>query len=64
MTRSRFANLQPVWAPDGSIYFVSNRGHNGTENIWAVRTAPAVHVARGVSDDAAEPATQTAEVPE
>lgn len=64
VTRSRFANLQPVWAPDGSIYFVSNRGHNGTENIWAVRTAPAVHVARGVSDDAAEPATQTAEVPE
>ncbi|HCD34377.1 MAG TPA: hypothetical protein DER01_18345 [Phycisphaerales bacterium] len=37
LTRSRFSNLQPKWATDGSIYFVSNRGQNGIENIWSIK---------------------------
>ena len=29
LTRNQFANLQPIWAKDGSIYFVSNRSKDG-----------------------------------
>lgn len=35
LTGDDFANLQPTWGDDGSIYFVSNR--TGADNIWAVR---------------------------
>jgi TolB protein len=28
------ANFQPIWSPDNSIYFVSNR--TGVDNIWSV----------------------------
>lgn len=41
LTRDQFRNMQPVWAEDGRVYFVSNRG--GIENVWAVtvdRDAP------------------------
>lgn len=34
LTNGEFANFQPVWASDGTVYFVSNR--SGKENIWAV----------------------------
>ena len=61
LTRSRFANLQPVWAPDGSVYFVSNRGRNGMENIWAMRTEAAVKLVRSSFDP--EPSQLTAEAP-
>lgn len=37
LTRSRFSNLQPKWATDGAIYFVSNRGQAGIENIWSIK---------------------------
>ncbi len=37
LTRSRFSNLQPKWSSDGTIYFVSNRGQAGIENIWSIR---------------------------
>lgn len=37
LTRSRFSNLQPKWAADGAIYFVSNRGQDGIENIWSIK---------------------------
>jgi TolB protein len=30
-------NLNPVWAADGTVYFLSDR--SGTDNIWAVATA-------------------------
>ena len=33
LTNGQFANFEPVWAADGSIYFVSNR--SGLDNIWA-----------------------------
>ncbi len=62
MTSGHYANLQPVWAPDGSIFFVSNRGPEGTDNIWSLRSDRAVQLAENT---AAGPAPQapTANVP-
>lgn len=37
LTRSSFVNVQPVWSPDGTIFFVSDRSKNGVENIWSLR---------------------------
>jgi Tol biopolymer transport system component len=34
LTNGQFANFQPAWGADGSVYFVSNR--SGVDNIWAV----------------------------
>jgi Tol biopolymer transport system component len=34
LTNGRFGNYQPVWSPDGTILFVSNR--SGVDNLWAV----------------------------
>lgn len=36
LTNGQFANFQPAWASDGTVYFVSDR--SGLDNIWAVRT--------------------------
>lgn len=44
LSNSQFANLHPVWAKDGSIFFVSNRAKNGVENIWAIRPDRALRV--------------------
>jgi TolB protein len=49
LTHSPFANLQPVWAKDGSIYFVSNRGSQGRENIYAVRPDRAIGVTQSAT---------------
>ncbi len=46
LTQGSYGNLQPTWAADGSIYFVSDRGVDGVENIWSVRPDQAVHLAR------------------
>ncbi len=46
LTASPFANLQPVWSRDGSIYFVSNRGQGGVDNIWAMSPQRAIAVAQ------------------
>lgn len=46
LTKSPFANLQPVWGKDGTIYFASNRGTDGAENIWSLRPDRALQVAR------------------
>ena len=35
LTNDRYANLQPTWGPDGTIYFVSNRA--GWDNIWSLK---------------------------
>lgn len=40
LTRGESADFQPVWGPDGRVYFVSNR--SGNDNIWAVSTRTAV----------------------
>jgi TolB protein len=45
LTRNQFANTQPIWSPDGSIYFVSNRGVAETQNIWALKPDAAMRVA-------------------
>ena len=37
LTHGQFANLQPAWSVDGSIYIVSNRAEIGVENIWSIR---------------------------
>jgi Tol biopolymer transport system component len=42
LTDGEFANFQPVWAGDGSVYFVSDR--SGVDNIWAVPTSGATKV--------------------
>lgn len=48
LTRSRFANLQPIWASDGSIFFTSNRSLADGENVWSLRPDHALQVARRV----------------
>ena len=49
LTTGQFANFEPVWAADGSVYFVSNR--SGIDNIWA-KTA-------GAGEDFSPPAPST-----
>lgn len=34
LSNGQFANFQPVWSSDGSVYFISNR--SGHENIWSI----------------------------
>ena len=62
LTRSRFANLQPVWAAQGTIFFVSNRGKNVQENIWAVRPDTALRLVQKETQETHE-ATATVLVP-
>lgn len=60
LTTGDFANLQPAWSPNGDVYFISDRGVEGIENIWAVRPSQAVYLARSQRDEAD---TAQAEVP-
>lgn len=56
LTGGEYANLQPTWASDGTIYFVSDRSGEGAENIWALRPDEAVRLAapeRGGGSDGA-----------
>ena len=46
LTTGRFANLQPTWSADNTVYFVSNRGREGVENIWAIDTGDAMQMVR------------------
>lgn len=46
LTHGNFGNLYPTWAADGSIYFVSNRGVDAIENVYAIKPDQAVHLAR------------------
>ena len=46
LTGGRFANVQPIWSGDGTIYFVSNRGSNRNESVWSVRPGDAMQLAR------------------
>jgi beta propeller repeat protein len=46
LTHGSYANLQPTWAGDGTIFFISDRGVGGIENVWAVRPDQALHLAR------------------
>lgn len=53
---TQFVNLQPVWSPGGAIYFVSNRGSDGQENIWAIR--PEMSLQQVVQQAPAQPAAE------
>jgi len=46
LTQGNYGNLYPTWAADGSIYFVSNRGVDAIENVYAVKPDQAVYLAR------------------
>jgi hypothetical protein len=39
LTNGQFANFQPVWSGDGSVYFVSDR--SGIDNLWAITASDA-----------------------
>jgi len=56
LTNSRFTNLQPTWAPDGTIYFVSDRSQSGVENIWSTQPRKAIRLV-SPTPGAADPAT-------
>ncbi len=46
LTNSKFANLQPVWSKNGSIYFVSNRGKDNVETVWSLKPEQALKVVK------------------
>ena len=61
LTDGRFSNLQPAWSSDGSIFFVSDRGVDGIENVWALRPDRALQLAARKEDD--DEATPSVMVP-
>ncbi len=50
LTEGRFANLQPAWSQTGSIFFVSDRGVDSVENVWALRPDRALQLAARKED--------------
>jgi TolB protein len=50
LTSGQFANFQPVWAGDGSVYFVSDR--SGVDNLWAIRAGPPIGTNGAMQADA------------
>lgn len=64
LTGGDFANLQPTWARDGSIYFVSNRSQNATENIFKIRPQQAIQLTESLKNPSPTGVeTRTADVP-
>lgn len=59
LTQSGFANLQPCWGADGSIYFVSNRAKGGVESIWSIRPDRVMRVAEMANQQPKTTATGT-----
>jgi Tol biopolymer transport system component len=55
LTRSRFSNLQPKWSTDGTIYFVSNRGKDGIENIWSIKPERSLQIVKTMDQMAGGP---------
>ncbi len=49
LTNNKFANLQPVWAKTGAIYFVSNRGKDSVENIWSIKPDQVLRLTKSLS---------------
>ena len=66
LTNSPFASVQPVWAPDGTIYFVANRAPQGVENIWSIRADRATLALgpAGGADNAAAAVVRKAAAPD
>ncbi|MEM8739047.1 MAG: DPP IV N-terminal domain-containing protein [Planctomycetota bacterium] len=46
LTQGHYGNLYPTWSVDGSIYFVSNRGVDGLENVYALQTQQTMTLVR------------------
>ena len=63
LTHGQFTNLQPDWSRGGSIFFVSDRGGEGLENVFALRADQAIRVADAAGEPNPRPEdTATAEV--
>lgn len=60
LTRSQYANLQPVWSRDGSIVMVTNRGEQNIENIWSIRPDRAM---RAIQPATTRPSDSSATLP-
>lgn len=45
LTSGKHLNLMPAWAPEGRLYFVSDR--SGVNNIWSLGTEKAIAAATG-----------------
>jgi Tol biopolymer transport system component len=45
LTMGQFANIQPVWAPSGAIFFTSDRSGEGMENVWSIQPERAQRLA-------------------
>jgi TolB protein len=64
LTHGQFTNLQPDWSRGGSIFFVSDRGGEGLENVFALRADQAIRVADAAGEPNQRPDnTATAGVP-
>jgi hypothetical protein len=67
LTGGRFANLQPTWGADGSIYFISDRGEPTRDSLWSLDPVEAPAPGTGgpaetaEGDDASEEAADAAE---
>ena len=61
LTHGPYANYQPTWSSDGTVFFVSDRGVGGVENVWSVRPDVAVNLARQRSDDRRQEAAVSTE---
>ncbi len=59
LTNGEFSNLWPTWAPDGRIFFVSDR--SGVDNVWALTPEHAIKTAAGPNNYNTD--TEVAEVP-
>ncbi len=60
LTMGAFANIQPNWAGNGTIFFTSDRSGDGVENVWSIRPDRAQRLAQ----NPAEPAVAQAAAPE
>lgn len=63
LTDGKFSNLQPAWASSGSIYFVSDRGVDGIENVWAMKPDEVLQLAARKEDDDLNAQTPSVMVP-
>ncbi|MEM1212302.1 MAG: DPP IV N-terminal domain-containing protein [Planctomycetota bacterium] len=55
LTEGLHANLQPVWAPTQTLYFISNRSRTGNQNIWALNPKPTLMTTQANPTDPNQP---------
>lgn len=54
LTGGQYGNLSPTWGPDGTIYFVSDRG--GIQNLWSTDSTGAINAGQVREMASASPA--------